>query len=145
MGCTGIFNEEYLNKLYFPGIDDPVPFNQDDFQELETLFASRHIVKSFFHTRFKKKIAIKFIPYKLKNANQGEGKLLNLKREVENFYKLGNVENIVTFYGICIVKDHTWICMELMDLSLFDLYQKFHQRSTSKGNHFPEVILGQLL
>src|SRR4051812_31397966 len=133
MDCTGIFNEEYLNKLYFPGIDDPVPFNQDDFQDPEILFVSRHTVKSFFHKQFKKKIAIKFIdiPYELNNANQKEEKLLNLKREVENFYELGNVENIVTFYGIGIVEDHAWICMELMDLSLIDLYQKFHQRSTS--------------
>jgi serine/threonine protein kinase len=147
MDCTDLFNEEYLNKLYFPGIDDPVLFNQDDFQELETLDESRHTVKSFFHKQFEKKIAIKSItiPYKLKDANERGKKLLNLKREVENFKKLGNVENIVTFYGICIVEDRAWICMELMDLSLINLYQMFHQSSTSKRNHFPEVILGAII
>ena len=102
--------------------------------------------KIFCHKPTRLFIAAKLITYSASIKNDEKEKL---KHEVEIFRDLGNVENIVTFYGLCVVdKDHAWICMELMDISLTDLYKEFHNprdpSKTLETAKFPEEILGNI-
>ena len=144
--ADGLFRDEYL--LYFPEKTNPIPFIIDDFREIKTICSTRHIIKRFYHEPTRLIIAVKFIPLPLINNAEKEKKLRHLIREVNNFRDLGNVENIVTFYGLCVVKNDVWICMELMDISLADLYEEFHEaRNPSKPletTKFPEEILGNI-
>ena len=144
----GIFGDECLNKLYFPEKTGPITFEIDDFQEINIICSSRHIVKSFYHEPTRLIIAVKIIHLPLINDAEKEEKLRHLMLEVDHFRHLGNVENIVTFYGLGVVKNDVWVCMELMDISLADLYEEFHEaRDPSKPletTKFPEEILGNI-
>jgi serine/threonine protein kinase len=60
-------------------------------------------------------------------------------REIENFQNLRECPEIVDFYGLCIYEGQALLCMELMDLSLRDLYLQVHKNNPQT---FPEEILG---
>ena len=145
LDTDGIFGDEYLNKLYFPEKTDPIDFKIDDFQEINIICWSPHTVKIFCHKPTRLFIVAKLITYSASIKNDEKEKL---RREVEIFRDLGNVENIVTFYGLCVDKDHAWICMELMDISLTDLHKEFHNprdpSKTLETAKFPEEILGNI-
>ena len=152
LDVDGIFGDEYLNKLYFPEKTEK-PFIINDFQEIKTISSSRHKVKIFYYKPFNLFIAAKLISYSSSSRDKAEEekKLRHFMREVNNFRDLGNVENIVTFYGLCVVKDEAWMCMELMDMSLTDLYKEFHKLNkardpskTLETAKFPEEILGNI-
>ena len=133
-----VFGDECL-----PEKTDPIDFKIDDFRDIKTICPYPRTVKICYHKPTRLFIAAKLITYSaIKNDEQ-------LRSEVEIFRGLGNVENIVTFYGLCVVKDEAWMCMELMDMSLTDLYKEFHKaRGPSKTLEtikFPEEILGNII
>ena len=148
LDVDGIFGDKYLNKLYFPEKTEK-PFIINDFQEIKTISSSRHKVKMFYYKPFSLFIAAKLIAYSSSSQDKAEKeKLRHLMREAKNFRDLENFENIVTFYGLCVVKNDAWICMELMDISLTDLYKEFHNPrdppKTLETAKFPEEILGNI-
>lgn len=62
----------------------------------------------------------------------------SLLREFETFRLLLGNPNIVEFYGLCIHEGIGLLCMELMDLSLRELYILIHKT----GKKFPKKLLG---
>lgn len=131
-----LLNDPHVNKLKFSdddpkhpnnpkSLNNPAPeylFSNNDFEELETIAATRHIIKKVRHKPSGKVLAVKFvhIPHNRHNNNNEDDlkKLKQLVREVQNFRLLRNEPNIVKFYGCCLYGNQTLICMELMDLSL---------------------------
>jgi mitogen-activated protein kinase kinase 3 len=59
-------------------------------------------------------------------------------REIENSRALATCSNIVDLYGLCFHGGYALLCMELMNLSLKDLYVIVHK----KGEKFPEQLVG---
>lgn len=145
-GVSEIFSNDIPNKLYFPGSNQPQLFKHNDFKEVETLSSARHFVKRYHVERENIDVAVKIvnIPHNLNQYGQKEERIHELQREVEIFKQLEKHENIVMFYGLCIVKEQAWICMELMDMSLTNLYQKFYDSVKSTDDSFPEEILGAI-
>lgn len=86
-------------------------------------------------------MAIQFIPIPLSRINDETTKIRykKLLREIEIVNKLKSCPNTVDVYGFGIHELQIWLCMELMDMSLRDMYsmiQKVEQRS------FPEEQIG---
>lgn len=65
-------------------------------------------------------------------------KFKQLVDEVNHFRLLTTSPYIVGFYGVCQHDGPALICMELMDLSLEELYIK----ANAKQTNFPEEVLG---
>uniref|UniRef100_A0A914CJJ3 mitogen-activated protein kinase kinase n=1 Tax=Acrobeloides nanus TaxID=290746 RepID=A0A914CJJ3_9BILA len=78
------------------------------------------------------------IPQDRYQDHDNDEKVKKLKKEITNFRTLSIHQNIVDFYGLCFNDGEAMICMELMDLSLYDLYLVVHD----KEKKFPEEILG---
>lgn len=62
-------------------------------------------------------------------------------REIKNIQLLWESPNIVDFYGLCIKDGQALICMELMDMSLRDLYLILHNE---KKDDLPEKLAGYI-
>ena len=101
-----------------------------------------HVVKKCFHRPSSIYLAIKFIHiYQCTFYDPvNETRFKNLKTEIDNFRKLEKSPNIVDFYGLCLYENEALICMELMDMSLYDLYLVVHDKKET----FPEAILGYI-
>uniref|UniRef100_A0A914D5K6 mitogen-activated protein kinase kinase n=1 Tax=Acrobeloides nanus TaxID=290746 RepID=A0A914D5K6_9BILA len=82
------------------------------------------------------------IPSASKNRydDERENTIRSLTQEITTFRMLSHHPSIVNFYGLCFDNDEAMICMELMDMSLYDLYLTVHD--TKKK--FPEKILGYI-
>ena len=59
-------------------------------------------------------------------------------REIQNMRLLSESPNIVDFYGLCFLEGQALLCMELMNLSLKDLYEIVHKQKVE----FPEKLVG---
>uniref|UniRef100_A0A914CZQ4 mitogen-activated protein kinase kinase n=1 Tax=Acrobeloides nanus TaxID=290746 RepID=A0A914CZQ4_9BILA len=129
--------DDKLNELQFVYKYDP-----KDFEFVDIIESSRHIVKEFLYKPLKIKMAVKTIriPINRYENNESDEKLTRLKREISSFRQLSHHPNIVNFYGLCFNDGEAMICMELMDLSLYDLYLVVHD----KKEIFPEAILGYI-
>lgn len=114
------------NTLVFPGNPTVYKFISEELYFRERIYAARgNVVEHYVHLPSYKDIAIKFlrIPqetnYKEDNKEQ---QYLWLTREIESHRSFVDIPHIVQFYGFCILGDQLLICMELMDISLRDLY-----------------------
>jgi serine/threonine protein kinase len=114
---------------------------------VDIIESSRHIVKEFCFKPLDIRMAVKTIRISQNRYQDQENddKLVRLKKELTNFRTLSCHPNIVDFYGLCFHKNQDlssdWevlICMELMDMSLYDLYLVVHDHQEK----FPEKILG---
>uniref|UniRef100_A0A914E4Q6 mitogen-activated protein kinase kinase n=1 Tax=Acrobeloides nanus TaxID=290746 RepID=A0A914E4Q6_9BILA len=72
--------------------------------------------------------------------NERDEKIRRLKQEITTFRTLSHHPNVVNFYGLCFNDGEAMICMELMKMSLYDLYLIVHD----KNGGFPEKILGYI-
>uniref|UniRef100_A0A914DWP6 mitogen-activated protein kinase kinase n=1 Tax=Acrobeloides nanus TaxID=290746 RepID=A0A914DWP6_9BILA len=131
--------DPYINELIFADDAPKYRFNINDLVELETIAATRHIIKRMRHKLSNKELAVKsvHIPQNRHSTEDELKKLESLIREVQNFRELRNEPNIVRFYGFCIHEGQALICMELMDLSLKELSLKFIE----KKQKFSEELL----
>uniref|UniRef100_A0A914E7R3 mitogen-activated protein kinase kinase n=1 Tax=Acrobeloides nanus TaxID=290746 RepID=A0A914E7R3_9BILA len=80
------------------------------------------------------------IPQNRYEDHETNEKLIRLKKEIHSFRQLSHHPNIVNFYGLCFNDGEAMICMEMMDMSLYDLYLVVHD----KKEMFPEAILGYI-
>lgn len=130
-----------MNKLIFPGIERTYEYDSKDFVYKNIIEAGRHMVKEYTYVPLNICMAVKTIriPYQKYNTEKDE-KLTSLRREIDNFRLLSNHPNIVNFYGLCSNDGEAMICMELMDMSLYDLYLVVHDQNET----FPEKILGYI-
>uniref|UniRef100_A0A914DNH8 mitogen-activated protein kinase kinase n=1 Tax=Acrobeloides nanus TaxID=290746 RepID=A0A914DNH8_9BILA len=129
--------DDKLNELQFI-----YKYNPKDFEFVDIIESSRHIVKEFLYKPLKIKMAVKTIriPINRYENNESDEKLTRLKREISSFRQLSHHPNIVNFYGLCFNDGEAMICMELMDMSLYDLYLVVHD----KKEIFPEAILSYI-
>uniref|UniRef100_A0A914E6H1 mitogen-activated protein kinase kinase n=1 Tax=Acrobeloides nanus TaxID=290746 RepID=A0A914E6H1_9BILA len=134
--------DDKLNELKFPKDPTIYKYNTKDFEYVDIIESSRHIVKEFLYKPLKIKMAVKTIriPHNRYGDNESNEKLTRLKREINNFRQLSHHPNIVDFYGLCFNDGEVMICMELMDMSLYDLYLIVHDNNVV----FPEKILGYI-
>lgn len=139
-----IFRNANVNKLNFPGDMNEYVYKSEDFAFRESIESSRHIVEEFEHLPTGKQVAMKTIRITHGRYQEKEkySKIRKLIKEVKNFQILSNHKNIVDFYGLCINDGEAIICMELMDLSLYDLYNIFYGSSDGHSIIFPEHIIG---
>uniref|UniRef100_A0A914DKR0 mitogen-activated protein kinase kinase n=1 Tax=Acrobeloides nanus TaxID=290746 RepID=A0A914DKR0_9BILA len=98
------------------------------------------MVKEFCYKPLNIKMAVKIIriPQDRYQDQDNDEKVKKLKKEIANFRTLSIHQNIVDFYGLCFNDTDAMICMELMDMSLYDLYLVVHDEKKK----FPEKILG---
>lgn len=136
-----LFEENILNKIIIPPYKEQYLFNEVDFEEIELISRAINVVTKRYHKPSGNFMAIKSIhlPYSKYNKEYNDRKS-RLKREVDLHLTLreNKCDHIVKFYGICIDKSNALICLELMDMSLHDLYVKIHE----KNGYFPEDLLG---
>ena len=102
---------------------------------------ARHQVKKYLHKPSKNKLAIKFlqIPQNRYGGTILYGRSQMVVREIQNMRLLSESPNIVDFYGLCFHEGQALLCMELMNLSLRDLYEIVHNK---KKVEFPEKFVG---
>jgi serine/threonine protein kinase len=132
---------ENVNKLSFPNDNHIHEFEWGDLENLGLLAANaRHRIGKFRHIPSNTVFAAKFltIPYDRFDNEDIRKHYKKMLNEIENFRKLWECENIVSFYGLCIYEGHVLLCMELMDLSLKQLYTLVH--STRKEKFSEETI-----
>ena len=138
--------EKIDKKLKFPHDSEEYVFNQEELNFIEPLASTtRNIVKKCIHIPTGTKMAVKImrIPKDRVDNSKVNNKLRRMLREIENFKTLSSNrknQNIVDFYGFCQVEGEAWIFMELMDLSLSDLYEKVNRAKM----RFPENLLGYI-
>jgi serine/threonine protein kinase len=139
------------DQLIFPGINETFKFKKKDFIYKDTIGSSIHTVYCYVFTPLSRDIAIKKIPMPYnpspyRSCKQEEGKKWKkLVQEIRNFRILSTYPHIVDFYGLCLHEGEAWLCMERMDFSLREVYQKVHEAfetmlATSAA--FPENIMG---
>jgi serine/threonine protein kinase len=134
--------DEDINQMIFPGVDKKYTYNPKHFRYIDIIESSRHIVKEFIFDPLKLPMAVKTIrmPQNRYQEHENENDVKKLKLEVKSFRQLSHHPNIVNFYGLCFNDEEAMICMELMDLSLYDLYLVVHEQKEK----FPENILGYI-
>jgi serine/threonine protein kinase len=79
-------------------------------------------------------MAVKFVHIqhnKFDTIDKIRRRLIELSREISNFRKMSKDPNILSCYGICLYDKQALICMELMDMSLKDVYVKIHEFDSS--------------
>uniref|UniRef100_A0A914D1C2 mitogen-activated protein kinase kinase n=1 Tax=Acrobeloides nanus TaxID=290746 RepID=A0A914D1C2_9BILA len=132
--------DKEINLLKFPKDPKTYEYNPTEFEYVDIIESSRHIVKEFCYKPLNIKMAVKTIriPQNRYQDDEKNDKLVRLKKELTNFRTLSCHPNIVDFYGLCFNDGEALICMELMDMSLYDLYLVVHDREEK----FPEEILG---
>ena len=64
-----------------------------------------------------------------------------MMRDLEVCKNASDCRYTVTFYGGLFREDEVWICMEVMDMSLYDYYKDAHKFQL--GMH--EIVLGKFL
>uniref|UniRef100_A0A914EI72 mitogen-activated protein kinase kinase n=1 Tax=Acrobeloides nanus TaxID=290746 RepID=A0A914EI72_9BILA len=148
------------NKLVFPGVYDydsnaehgkdvkkPNPkiydYDPNHFIYIDIIESGRHIVKEYqYHNvPLLVKMAVKTIRIpKNRYDRERDDKIKRLTQEITTFRTLSHHPSIVNFYGLCFNNDEAMICMELMKMSLYDLYLTVHY----KNGVFSEKILGYI-
>lgn len=88
-------------------------------------------------------MAVKYIriPQTRFNEAQYENKIHRLIAEIKNFRIISDFPNVVDFYGVGFFEGELLICMELMDLSLKDLYLLVHRKMKIR---FSEDLVGYI-
>lgn len=140
-----LLKSESVNTLKFPGNDFTFVFNYDDFQlEHDDFYGiiDTGIVKKFTHRPTDTKMAVKSITIPIINYYDGRKmkKMKKLMREIEIHQKIHS-KYVVQLYGVCIHKGEFLICMELMEMSLSELYPKVHL----EYSWFHEYLLGYIV
>lgn len=156
---TPIFNSIYetfhiddkkLNKFTFPGDPYTHAFNLNDL-ELDrygtignngVIGSGKYVVKKFLHKPTGRKMAVKYVhipicKYEDKRKSSQKEKLL---REIDIHERLNFSNYVVSTYGFCKNDEHLLICMELMEMSLTELYHQIHE----EFSNFPENLLGYI-
>jgi serine/threonine protein kinase len=148
------------NKLIFSGVYDYDPnvehgedakkpnlkiydYDPNHFIYVDIIESSRHIVKEFHYHNVPLlvKMAVKTIRIpRNRYDNERDDKIKRLTQEITTFRALSHHPSIVNFYGLCFNNDEAMICMELMNMSLYDLYLTVHDTN----GVFPEKILGYI-
>src|SRR3569833_2680092 len=77
---------------------------------------------------FEKKFWVKKIPQNRYGGTILYGRSQMVVREIQNMRLLSESPNIVDFYGLCFHEGQALLCMELMSLSLKDLYEIVHNK-----------------
>uniref|UniRef100_A0A914ESH1 mitogen-activated protein kinase kinase n=1 Tax=Acrobeloides nanus TaxID=290746 RepID=A0A914ESH1_9BILA len=137
---------ENINKIIFPeNKSDIINFNSDlfenEFKEVETLGSGKFVVKSYIYKN--QKMAIKFthIPHSRHTTNDDNmRKLIELVREIIKIQKLSRCPNIVICYGVCLYDGQALICMEQMDMSLRNVFEKVHQLGNRNMFHEEKLL-----
>uniref|UniRef100_A0A914EH45 mitogen-activated protein kinase kinase n=1 Tax=Acrobeloides nanus TaxID=290746 RepID=A0A914EH45_9BILA len=130
--------DKEINLLKFPKDPKIYTYNPTELESIDIIESSRHIVKEFRYKPLDIRMAVKTIRISQNRYQEQDEKLIRLKKELTNFRTLSCHPNIVDFYGLCFNDGEALICMELMDISLYDLYLVVHDREEK----FPEKILG---
>lgn len=138
-----------VNKLIFNNGSDFYEFNKDDFTYRDMLGTGNNMVKEFRYKPLKLRVAVKIIKIPERRQTRLDNEALNRRRkfisEIKNFRILANSPRIVDFYGLCFYEGETWLVMELMDLTLRELFRAFHQTHKDEGKGFPEKYMGPIV
>ena len=100
------------------------------------------MVKKCIHKPTNTIMAIKYlnIPQSRVQDNDFLIRLKAIRREIDNLYMLRSCPTIVDFYGLCMYEGQALLCMQLMDLSLKELYILIHS-GKGKDENFPEELV----
>lgn len=134
-----------VNTLTFPNDPEIYKFNMNDFKMKHVIATStRHTVTRYVFLPTGRDVVFKYfrIPVKRygednRNANDNINRFC---REIEIIQSLSS-PYIVSFYGICTYNYDALICMEAMDVSLYELYRHLLERFTL----FPVEIIGYIV
>lgn len=127
------------NTLKFP--DDPkhYKYSPEEVSERNTLFSNtKSAIVKYCHNPTNTFMAVKRINLTLSTSSNFKENIDKEINEVKMHYTLEHHSNIIDFYGFFIKKNNLHICLELMDMSLQDIYKRVHECY----GHFPEHILG---
>uniref|UniRef100_A0A914BUA4 mitogen-activated protein kinase kinase n=1 Tax=Acrobeloides nanus TaxID=290746 RepID=A0A914BUA4_9BILA len=116
--------------------------NIDDVKELRTIYARRNtqVIEGSYELGDGRMLAIKKRFFK-SHTTKPQDKKDRFLYEIKICKKLIKSPFITYLYAYDIKDTEASLCMELMDMNLKELYQKFHARS----NSFPEKLLGCIL
>uniref|UniRef100_A0A914CHY8 mitogen-activated protein kinase kinase n=1 Tax=Acrobeloides nanus TaxID=290746 RepID=A0A914CHY8_9BILA len=123
---------EGINNIHIPGYEKSFLFDKMDFESKTKIFyGTRVIVEHYRYKPTNTEMAVKFlrIPFSFSNDKSEFELFLNsIRREMNTCKELPSSPNLVELYGFCIYGGYILICMEYMDMSLYDLYKQFHQQ-----------------
>jgi serine/threonine protein kinase len=92
-------------------------------------------------------LVAKILPIPIHQRKVNVEQLEALIEEVNILCKLSYCINVVDFYGYALYKEEVWVFMELMEVSLEDLYKYFHENlypesRSSRAIVIPEGVIG---
>lgn len=114
-------------------------FKPKDFVPRNRIFIGNNvIVEHYLHRPSNVEMAVKLIRTNLHDQKEFEKVLSKIKEEIHTCKRIPDSPYIVKLYGFCVYGDYFIICMEYMDLSVRELYKRYHRIE----GYFPEFLLG---
>ena len=129
-----LLDDIHVNQLNFPGNSKTYQFNINDLQDEGTICTNNNaVIKHYIFRPLKFPLVAKILPINRRQTN--EERLKALIKEVKILRELSHCINIIDFYGYAVYGKKVWVFMEIMDVSLEDLYKYFHEKV------YPEIRL----
>uniref|UniRef100_A0A914DWN2 mitogen-activated protein kinase kinase n=1 Tax=Acrobeloides nanus TaxID=290746 RepID=A0A914DWN2_9BILA len=129
------------NNLKFPRDEQEYPFRIKDFDFIDHIFTNtKSIVERYRHKNTGNTVVMKFVRIPDYNERGEDWSPEKVRREIENHKSLNGSPVIVNLYGFCVYGNYVIFVMESMDMSLTNLYKKWHRRHQS----FPENLIGYI-
>jgi mitogen-activated protein kinase kinase len=143
-----LLNDTQVNQLNFPGHSKTYQFNINDLQFKEDICTNdQAAVKHYVFRPLKFPLIAKTLKIPIMRDKLNEERLKILIEEAKILRKISHGANITDFYGYALYNKKVWIFMELMEVSLEELYRYFHENPElrlSKEIVIPEKVVASI-
>jgi serine/threonine protein kinase len=128
--------------LNFPGNNKTYQFNIKNLQHKGTICTNNNaVIKHYVFRPLQFPLVAKILQIPIYQRQINKERLRALIEEVKILRELSHCINVIDFYGYAIDKENVWIFMELMEVSLEDLYKYFHEKLYPESRSLREIVI----
>ena len=137
-----LLDDTHVNQLNFPGNSKTYQFNINDLQHEDTISTNNNaIIEHYIFRPLNFSLVAKILQIPIYQRQINEERLKALIKEVKILRELSHCINVIDFYGYALYGKEVWIFMELMEVSLEDLYKYFHEKLYPESRFSSEIVI----
>jgi serine/threonine protein kinase len=137
-----LLNDPHIDQLTFPGNSNTYKFNIDDLEHKKDIDSKGNVsIEHFVFRPLNFSIAVKKLFFPKDQGRVNKEKLKKLIDEAKILRKISHGLNVIDFYGYALYEKKIWIFMELMYVSLENMYKYFHEKLYPKPKSSKSIVI----
>jgi serine/threonine protein kinase len=131
-----------VNQLNFPGNSKTYQFDINDLLDEGTICTNNNaVIEHYVFRPLKFSLVAKILQIPIYKKQIIEERFKALINEVKILRELSHCINVIDFYGYALYGKKVWVFMELMEVSLEDLYKYFHEKLYPESRFSSEIVI----